>query len=218
MNYKLIDTIKSNLPAYPTLIGRDRFFNSAVLVPLIWLSGEYHMLFQQRAASIRQGSEYCFPGGKFDSELDKNYQSTAIRETVEELGIDKDMIRIEGNIGTLLSPMGVAIEAFLATFNISGLHELCINNKEVKRIFTLPLAYLKTITPENYSAKVHARSSYTDSAGNEIILLPVKKLGLPDKYITPWGGNEHRILVYSTKEGVIWGITAEIINEILNKY
>jgi len=218
MTKEILETIKSNLSPYSTLIGRDRFFNSAVLVPMVKLSDGYHILFQERAASIRQGTEYCFPGGKFDPEQDKDYQSTAIRETIEELGISKDQIIIEGNIGTLLSPMGVAIEAFLAILKISDLDELDINKKEVERVFTLPLKYLKNLPPENYHAKVHASSSYTDSNGKEVILLPVKELGLPDTYITPWGGKQHRILVYKTKEGIIWGITAEIIHEVLSKY
>ena len=218
MNSKDLETLKANLSPYSTLIGRDRFFNSAVLVPLIKYSDGYHILFQERAANIRQGTEYCFPGGKFDPDQDENYLHTAIRETIEELGISEDKINIEGNIGTLLSPMGVAIEAFLCTLNISDLDELDINTKEVKRVFTLPLSHLKKITPENYHAKVHASSSYMDSLGKEVILLPVKELGLPDTYITPWGGKKHRILVYKTTEGIIWGITAEMIYEILKKY
>ena len=218
MSRQILNTIKSNLSSYTTLIGRDRFLNSAVLVPVIKFSDGYHLLFQQRAASIRQGSEYCFPGGKFDPEQDRNYQDTAVRETIEELGVSENNIKVEGNIGLLLSPMGVAVEAFLAVFNISDLDELDINAREVERVFTLPLSYLKKITPENYYARVHASSSYTDSGGKEVILLPVKELGLPETYITPWGGKEHRILVYKTKEGIIWGITAEIIHEVLNKY
>jgi len=218
MNIKDLEKIKANLPSYSTLIGRDRFFNSAVLVPIIKYPDGYHILFQERAASIRQGTEYCFPGGMFDPDQDENYLRTAIRETIEELGISENKITIEGNIGILLSPMGVAIEAFLATFNISGLSELDINPAEVERVFTLPLSYLKKITPENYNAKVHASSSYIDNSGKEVILLPVKELGLPETYITPWGGKKHRVLVYKTKEGIIWGITAEIVYDILNRY
>ena len=47
----------SNLPKHPNVLGRDRFFNSAVLIPLVKMNGEYHLLFQKRAATIRQGGD-----------------------------------------------------------------------------------------------------------------------------------------------------------------
>ena len=207
--------LKNRLPKHFKMLGRDRFFNAAILVPFIKLSDGYHLLFQQRADTIKQGTEICFPGGMFDSKVDAGYQETAIRETVEELGIDKNKIKIEGILGTLISPTGIAIETYPASLNIKDLNELNINANEVKRVFTLPLNYLKGITPEHYKSKVHSSSSYIDPDGKEIILLPVEKLGLPKKYLTPWGGKQHRILVYKTKEGIIWGITAEIIHELL---
>ena len=55
----------SKLPKHPNVLGRDRFFNSAVLIPLVKINGEYHLLFQKRAATIRQGGDICFPGGWF---------------------------------------------------------------------------------------------------------------------------------------------------------
>ena len=218
MNTDELKILKAKLPKSSKIIGRERFFNAAVLVPFIKFPDGYHILFQQRADSIRQGTEICFPGGKFDPKLDANYQETAIRETVEELGIDKNKIKIEGVIGTLVSPTGIAIETYLASLDIKDLDELTINTKEVKRIFTLPFTTLKSITPEQYSTKVHSSSSYSDANGDKIVLLPVEKLGLPKRYLTPWGDKQHRILVYKTKEGIIWGVTAEITHDILELF
>lgn len=83
----------SNLPKYPGVLGRDRFFNSAVLIPLVKKNKEYYILFQKRAASIRQGGDICFPGGGFEKDLDKNFKQTALRETKEELGIEKKILK-----------------------------------------------------------------------------------------------------------------------------
>lgn len=47
----------SNLPKHPNVLGRHRFFNSAVLIPLVKIKGEYHLIFQKRAANIRQGGD-----------------------------------------------------------------------------------------------------------------------------------------------------------------
>ena len=83
-----------NLPKKPGVLGRDRFFNSAVLIPLIKIKGEYYILFQKRAAHIRQGGDICFPGGGYE-DCDKSFKHTALRETKEGLGIEKKDIKID---------------------------------------------------------------------------------------------------------------------------
>jgi len=208
-----LSSLKNRLSKTPTIIGRDRFFNSSVLVPFVEISGEYHLLFQKRAKSIRQGNEICFPGGKFDKKVDKCYQCTAIRETIEEIGIDRNKIEVLGSLGTLISPMAVAIDAYLALFK--SIDDLSINSEEVERVFTVPLSFFINNPPEEYHAKIEASSSYINSEGNRVTLLPVKKLGLPDRYLNSWGSQTHRVLVYKTEEEVIWGLTAEIINELI---
>lgn len=52
-----------------------------------------------------------------------------------------------------------------------------------------------------------------DEAGNKIELLPVKKLGLPNRYADPWRKARHRVFVYNTPGEIVWGITAEIVYE-----
>ncbi|WP_242949697.1 NUDIX domain-containing protein [Clostridium pasteurianum] len=69
--------------------GRDEFFNSSVLIPLILIQDEYHLVFQKRNKNISQGGEVCFPGGKFDDKLDKNSLETAIREIYEEFNLKR---------------------------------------------------------------------------------------------------------------------------------
>ena len=51
----------SVLPKYPGVLGKEEYFNSAVLIPLVLINKEYNFLFEKRAASIRQGGEICFP-------------------------------------------------------------------------------------------------------------------------------------------------------------
>ena len=57
----------------------------------------------------------------------------------------------------------------------------------------------------------------TKEDGEKVELLPVKELGLPEKYSIPWTNGKHRVLVYRTSEEVIWGITAELIFELSTK-
>lgn len=198
-------------------MARERYFNSSVLVPLVKLHGEYHFLFQKRAENIRQASEICFPGGKFDPKHDSNFEDTAIRETMEELGIKKDKIQIEGRFDTVVAAMGATVDSFLGTLKISNLNELDINKDEVEKVFTLPVSFFRNTEVEKYKVRLEVQPSYIDKKGNEIMLLPGRELGLPEIYHGPWGGTFHRVLVYKTDEGVIWGITAEIVYEMISK-
>jgi 8-oxo-dGTP pyrophosphatase MutT (NUDIX family) len=79
MNKEDLKKLVNNLPSSPGILRKDEFFNSAVIIPLIYLNDEYHFLFEKRAANIRQGGEICFPGGEYDPRLDKNFSDTAIR-------------------------------------------------------------------------------------------------------------------------------------------
>lgn len=96
MNKDDLSRLKTNLPQAPGILGKKEYFNSAVLVPLVMIDGDYNFLFQKRAAHIRQGGEICFPGGRYDPEKDFSCKETAIRETMEELGVERNIIKIEG--------------------------------------------------------------------------------------------------------------------------
>ena len=215
-----LDELVDKLPKVPEIQGRQDFFNSAVIVPFIEIEHEIHLLFEKRAANIRQASEICFPGGKYDPDTDKSYQDTAIRETVEEIGLQKNQIDVFGRLNTLITPMGVIVETFPALINIDALDVLNINHQEVEKVFTVPIAQFQNADPDLYHVRVEIQPTVIDQNGNNQTLFPAQKLGLPDKYHQPWGGNNMRILVYNTEHETIWGITAEIIFnliQLLNK-
>jgi 8-oxo-dGTP pyrophosphatase MutT (NUDIX family) len=199
------------------IIGKDLYLNSAVLIPIIVLDNTEFVLFQKRSSTVRQPGEVSFPGGHFDSRFDKDFLSTAIRETCEELGVQKDMISILGSIGTLVAPMGVIVEAYVGILNINSVHELKIDHKEVENIFLIPLEYFITNRPDEFFTRLELHPSLIKENGEKVELLPVKELGLPEKYSMPWTFGKHRVLVYRTTEEIIWGITAELIFELSTK-
>ncbi len=112
MNKKQFKKFIKNLPLTAGVMARDRYFNSAVLIPLVKIDGEYYLLFQKRAAHIRQGGDICFPGGGYEDE-DKSFKDTALRETKEELGIKKKHIKVLGQLDTYVAPIGAVIEPFV---------------------------------------------------------------------------------------------------------
>jgi hypothetical protein len=55
---------------------------------------------------------------------------------------------------------------------------------------------------------------YYNESGEEKVLFPAKKLGLPEKYHTSWPLRKSAVYVYNYKGIIIWGLTAAIIREI----
>ncbi len=213
LNKAHLNKLVQNFEHLHGIIGRDKYFNSSVLIPLIFLKDEYHFLFEKRANNIRQGGEVSFPGGEFDTGKDKDFLDTAVRETIEELGINKEKIQIIGSMGTLVAPMGVTVDSFVGVLNINNLNELKIDEKEVERIFTIPVSFFTEFKPSEYFVRLEVHTQKRSEDGRMIDLLPVKKLKLPKRYEKPWKGREHRILVYETNEEIVWGITAELVYE-----
>ncbi len=217
MERTLMNDLAKRLPEFPNVLARDRYFNSAVLVPFVSIDDTYYLLFQKRAENIRQGAEICFPGGMYDAEKDMSIKQTALRETFEEFGISEDKIRITGQMDTLVASVGATVDSFIAEVDIDYPGDICMNKDEVEKFFIIPIQFFKDNPPEHHRVRLEVQPFYTNSKGETVTLLPSKELGLPERYHQPWGGLQHRVLVYKTDEGIIWGITAEIILDLINR-
>ncbi len=209
-NYKL-EILKSNLPKVPGILDKKAFFNSAVLIPFVFIDDEYHLLFEKRAVNIKQGGEICFPGGKID-ETDKDAVDTALRETFEEVGLNKSKISIIGKLDTLFGPRGVLVEPIVAEIELVNLDELTIDNSEVEKVFLVPLSFFENNEPEHFKIQYEVNHKCFNSKGEEDELI------LPNNY-----GNDtyyksiRDVLVYKTNGEIIWGITAQLVFEVMEK-
>ncbi|WP_088188154.1 CoA pyrophosphatase [Desulfosporosinus sp. FKA] len=212
-----LEKLAKKLPLTAGINGKDEYFNSAVLVLLMLVNGQYHFIFEKRAASIRQAGEICFPGGKFDAEKDKSFQETAIRETEEELGITADQIKVIGPLDTVISTTGTSVDAFLGILDVEDIEDLRINFSEVERIFTVPVSYFENNEPEVYQVVLEVHPSHFNQAGEEVVTFPAKELGLPERYHKPWGNVKSNIFVYKVGDAAIWGITARLIRDVVRK-
>ncbi len=216
MNIEEFKKLKEQLGYTAQISGREEYFRSVVLVLLIPLDGEYHFVFQKRCRNIRQGGELCFPGGRID-ETDRTLEQTAIRETVEELGIPREKIEIIGRLDTIVAPMGTIVDAFVGIADIRK-EDIVANPLEVESILTIPVSYFMEHAPERYSAEVHVSPTHIEKeTGEEIILLPAEELGLPDTYKKPWGGFRYSVLVYKLQNEILWGFTARMVDDFINR-
>lgn len=212
-----IDKLKVELTRLPTLNGRKDFKQAAVLVPLIKINDEYHILFEKRGAKISQGGEVSFPGGTIDFNYDKNSCDAAIRETSEEIGIEKEGIDILGQLDTVFMPSGLVVDAFVGVLNITDINNLKVSEFEVEYLFTVPLAYFIETDPEIYETYLKVVPSKINSDGEKEITFPAKELGLPRIYHKSWGNGKHLIYLYRYKGEIIWGATAKIIEDLKNR-
>ena len=218
MKKKDLKKLLKKLPKIPGVLGRDIYFNSAVLIPLIKIKGEYHILFQKRAKHIRQGGDICFPGGGFEKGIDKNYEQTALRETKEELGISKKDIKIIGQLDTMVAPMGSVVESFIGIIKKKVLQTMKIDKNEVEKTILIPLSFFKNNKALEYKLRSEVKPYHINEDGTKEVYFPTQELGLPEVYQKPWGHKRHKVWVYKYKNEVIWGMTAVILNDLLKKY
>jgi len=217
MDKFVIESLQDKLPIVPGINGKEDYYNSAVLVLLILVNEEYHFVFEKRASDIRQPGEICFPGGKYDPALDASFRDTALRETVEELGVASEKLRIIGNLDTVVAIMGATVDAFLGVIDISSLDALQINPAEVERVFAIPVSYFEDNEPEAYQVKLTVHPSYVNQDGEEVTSFPAKELGLPERYTKPWGHVASNVFVYRVAGVIIWGLTARLIRDVVAK-
>jgi len=215
MNSINIEKLKRNLPKHPGVLGKEEYFNSAVLIAIIKINGNDNFLLEKRAANIRQGGEICFPGGEIDFNTDITFIDTALRETKEELGIPNNKIEIIGSMNTLVGQMGMTVDPVIGFLNINSVEEIIYDEKEVGQVFALPIDFFFKQKPEEFKLKMEIQPSYINEAGENIILLPTEELGLPVRYSKPWKAKVHTVLAYRTEFGTIWGITAKLIYEFI---
>jgi 8-oxo-dGTP pyrophosphatase MutT (NUDIX family) len=212
-----LEKLKKKFSNHPGILQREEYLNTAVLIPLLYIENEYHLLFEKRSANIRQGGEICFPGGENNEKDDLNFEETAIRETIEELGIDKNDIEIVGELGILVGGSGAIINAFVGELKLINIEKYKIDKVEVEKIFTIPVSFFQNNLPEVYYVRMESHPYYFDENGDKIILLPVEELKLPARYANPWGIKKRKIFVYKTGEEIVWGMTANLVYEFINK-
>lgn len=211
------DFIAGNLEDRCRIINEAEFHRASVLIPFIWIEGEWHILLERRAGHIRQGGEVSLPGGGVE-EQDKTSAETALREAREELGLTPDQIDLAGFLGTFVGTMGVLIDAYIGRLFVDDNAGLPFNRDEVEDLFFVPFRFFLETEPDAYTAEILVRSiSYNDD-GTEKVLFPAKELGLPERYHSAWNTKPHKIYVYPTTPYTLWGITAKILRHLAEWY
>jgi 8-oxo-dGTP pyrophosphatase MutT (NUDIX family) len=114
---------------------------SAVLIPLFYNQGQYHVLLTERSDEVDfHKGQVCFPGGSREPS-DSSLLQTALREGEEEIGLKAKDVEILGEFDdnmTLTS--NYVISPFVAF--ISHPYPFKADGREIKEIFSVPLSFL----------------------------------------------------------------------------
>jgi 8-oxo-dGTP pyrophosphatase MutT (NUDIX family) len=114
---------------------------SAVLIPLFYDHGQYHVLFTERSDEVVfHKGQVCFPGGTREPS-DSSLLQTVLRESEEEIGLEAKDIEILGELDDSITLVtNYVISPFVAF--ILHPHSLKTNGREVKGAFSVPLSFL----------------------------------------------------------------------------
>ena len=127
----------------------DQYIKAAVLVPLLQIKKEWHLLYTRRTEKVNSHKgQVSFPGGSRD-DGDLCAEDTALREAKEEIGLEKENVRILGRLNTIKSISRFIIIPVVA--RIITPYDYRISEDEVSRVFTIPLSWL--VQKENYQIK-----------------------------------------------------------------
>ena len=199
-----LENVKGQLAKpQPLFLGEETAFRSAVLIPLIQKNGEWHVLFEVRALTMRkQPGDISFPGGKIDS-TDATPLAAALRETHEELGIDPAKIEILGHLSPFVTSPTFVVYPFIGVLEAE---ELNFNRDEVEELFTVPLNWLLTHEPYVHYVPVELNPP-TD--------FPYDKIANGQNY--QWRSSLMEEWFYEYGNYTIWGLTARLLKHFIEK-
>ena len=167
-------------PRSPPELFNDFPQYAAVLVPMLKITGEWHILFTRRTSSLPEHSgQVAFPGGRVDPE-DDTPEETALREAQEEINLAPQDVQVLGRLRELRTISNYCVQPIVG--RIPWPYEFKLAKEEVSRVFTIPLEWLAD--PDNHEVQYRE--------------LPEPYSPVPVIYFDQYDGE------------LLWGVSAEI--------
>ena len=122
---------------FPTENQENEGIPASILLLLYPLEGEWFFFLTKRSQDVEHHKgQISFPGGVVEKNESK--MNAAIRETNEEIGVDKDVIKIIGN----LTPLYIPVSNFHILPYVGWTEEkphTKVQDAEVKRVFSVSI-------------------------------------------------------------------------------
>ena len=120
--------------------GNGALIHASVLLPIVAREHGLTLLFTQRSEHLTDhGGQISFPGGRRE-ESDMSAIDTALRETEEEVGLDRQHVEVLGTLPDYLTGTGYQVTPVVAI--IHPPFATHADPREVAEVFEVPLAYL----------------------------------------------------------------------------
>ena len=130
-------------------INCPAYVRAAVIVPLFNKEGSCHILFTKRTEEVKHHKgQISFPGGAFDEE-DGDLRKTALRETFEEIGLEKKHVRIIGTLDDIVTITKFVVTPFVGYFDYP--YPFRLSQREIDELIEIPLSFL--FDPECFSER-----------------------------------------------------------------
>jgi 8-oxo-dGTP pyrophosphatase MutT (NUDIX family) len=158
------------------------------------VGADLDVLIVVRAGTLRQhAGQPAFPGGKVDPEdhqAEDPFVEAALREAVEETGLDRDGVEVVGK----LAPVPLPVSNFMVTPVIGWWKDpsrvAVVDSAESSRVFRVPVRDLIDPGNRHYAAVTRGRLTYTSPAFD---------------------------IVDSTQRVTIWGFTGVVLDRVLHE-
>lgn len=141
----VINKIKKIIADRPRKIIEDKGrIPAAVLILLYEKAGEVYLLFTRRTEKVADHKgEISFPGGARDHK-DESWETTALRETTEEIGISPEKIEVLGLLDDCLTvSSNYVITPVVGATPTTP--QFQINPDEVEEVIEIPLSFFQDV-------------------------------------------------------------------------
>lgn len=177
----IIQKVLSGVLPVSSLVGQDEIKRegqrvAAVMIPLVEREGQWRVILTQRPDTMpAHPGQIAFPGGK--REFGESTLNAALRETEEEVGIDREFVTIIGRLPSFDAVSKYRVTPFVGL--ISPDADIKPDAREVADVFEVPLSFL--MNSDNHVS----RSIFFDGRDHEMTDMPYT--GEDGVYRKIWG-------------------------------
>jgi len=140
---EVVERVQQALSDYtPRHIDHPAAADAAVLILFHDWAGETHVIFTERTNHVEHHKgQMSFPGGACD-EGDDCLETTAMRETFEEIGVRREDVRIIGQLDDMVTVSNFRVTPYVGLLTTEADYSFTINDCEVAKVVPVPLSFL----------------------------------------------------------------------------
>ncbi len=140
---EVLERVQQALADYtPRHIDHPAAADAAVLILFHSREGEPHVIFTERTNYVEHHKgQMSFPGGACD-EGDDCLETTALRETYEEIGVRREDVRIIGQLDDMVTVSNFRVTPYVGLLTAETDYSFTINDHEVAKVVQVPLSFL----------------------------------------------------------------------------